>query len=72
MRKANRNIDEIGRAVGYESAPSFSQTFTRLTGQAPGRYRRSLQSSDVKPTIRVPDRQSQKRKSRGEPRLFDA
>jgi transcriptional regulator GlxA family with amidase domain len=43
FRETNRTIDEIGRAVGYESAPSFSQAFTRLIGQAPGRYRRSLQ-----------------------------
>lgn len=43
LRETNRTVDEIGRAVGYESAPSFSQAFTRLIGQAPGRYRRSLQ-----------------------------
>ena len=43
LRDTNRTVDEIGRAVGYESAPSFSQAFTRLIGQSPGRYRRSLQ-----------------------------
>ncbi|MFB9982261.1 cupin domain-containing protein [Mesorhizobium kowhaii] len=48
LRETNRTIEEIGRAVGYESSPSFSQAFTRLTGQAPGRYRRSLQLADVK------------------------
>ncbi|WP_292189609.1 AraC family transcriptional regulator [Mesorhizobium sp.] len=48
LRETNRTIDEIGRAVGYESAPSFSQAFTRHVGQAPGRYRRHLQSSDIK------------------------
>jgi hypothetical protein len=26
---------EIGRAVGYESAPSFSQAFTRLIASLP-------------------------------------
>ncbi|TRC96530.1 helix-turn-helix transcriptional regulator [Mesorhizobium sp. WSM4303] len=30
LRETNRTIDEIGRAVGYESAPSLSQAFTRL------------------------------------------
>lgn len=44
LRETNRTVDEIGRVVGYESAPSFSQAFTRLVGQAPGRYRKSLQS----------------------------
>ncbi|WP_352585536.1 helix-turn-helix domain-containing protein [Mesorhizobium caraganae] len=44
LRETNRTLDEIGRAIGYESAPSFSQAFTWLTGQSPGRYRRSLQS----------------------------
>jgi transcriptional regulator GlxA family with amidase domain len=43
LRETNRTIDEIGRAIGYESAPSFSQAFTWLTGQSPGHYRRSLQ-----------------------------
>jgi AraC-like DNA-binding protein len=46
LRETSRTIDEIGRAVGYESAPSFSQAFSRLVGQAPGRYRSSFRSSD--------------------------
>ena len=35
LRETNRTIDEIGRAVGYESAPSFSQAFTRLIASLP-------------------------------------
>jgi AraC-like DNA-binding protein len=39
LRETNRTVGEIGYTVGYESAPSFSQAFKRLTGQSPGRYR---------------------------------
>ena len=46
LRETSRTIDEIGRAVGYESAPSFSQAFSRLVGQAPGRYRSNFRSPD--------------------------
>jgi AraC-like DNA-binding protein len=33
------SVDEIARAVGYESGPAFSKAFRRLYGEAPGRYR---------------------------------
>jgi AraC-like DNA-binding protein len=46
LRETSRTIDEIGRAVGYESAPSFSRAFTRLIGQAPGRFRSGVRPAD--------------------------
>lgn len=39
LRETSKTVGEIGYAIGYESAPSFSQAFKRLTGQSPGRYR---------------------------------
>ena len=39
LRETRRSLDEIARAVGYESGPAFSKTFRRLYGEAPGRYR---------------------------------
>lgn len=39
LRETGRSIDEIARAVGYESAPSFSKAFSRVFGRSPGRYR---------------------------------
>lgn len=46
LRDSPRTVDEIGRAVGYESAPSFSQAFARLIGQAPGRFRTNSRVPD--------------------------
>ncbi|MES0032935.1 helix-turn-helix transcriptional regulator [Mesorhizobium sp. M0040] len=46
LRETNQNIGEIGRAVGYESVPSFSQAFKRLTGRSPGLYRSDFRASD--------------------------
>jgi AraC-like DNA-binding protein len=39
LRETRRSLDEIARAVGYESGPAFSKAFRRLYGEAPGRYR---------------------------------
>jgi AraC-like DNA-binding protein len=39
LRETDQTIGEIGRAVGYESLPSFSQAFKRATGRSPGLYR---------------------------------
>jgi transcriptional regulator GlxA family with amidase domain len=36
-------VDRIGRAVGYEDAASFRRLFRKLTGLAPGEYRRNFQ-----------------------------
>ncbi|WP_352724475.1 AraC family transcriptional regulator [Mesorhizobium sp. M0500] len=46
LRETNQNIGEIGHAVGYESVPSFSQAFKRLTGRSPGLYRSDFRASD--------------------------
>lgn len=43
LRETNQTVGEIGRAVGYESIPSFSQAFKRATGQSPGAYRNAPQ-----------------------------
>lgn len=45
LRETNRAIDEIGRAAGYQSTPSFSQAFKRIAGRSPGRYRKEFRSS---------------------------
>jgi len=42
LRESDRTIHEIGLAVGYDTAPSFSKAFSRLMGQTPGRYRNSF------------------------------
>jgi AraC-like DNA-binding protein len=47
LRETDQTVDEIGRAVGYESAPSFSQAFARLAGRPPGRYRKSFRMSEA-------------------------
>ena len=39
LRETGRSLDEIARAVGYESGPAFSKAFRRLYGEAPGQYR---------------------------------
>jgi transcriptional regulator GlxA family with amidase domain len=39
LRERSCSIDEIARAVGYESGPAFSKAFSRIYGTAPGRYR---------------------------------
>ena len=36
-------VEKIGRQVGYEDAASFRRLFRRLTGIAPGDYRRKFQ-----------------------------
>jgi AraC-like DNA-binding protein len=46
LRETNQTVGEIGRAVGYESIPSFSQAFKRATGRSPGVYRSAPLSSD--------------------------
>ncbi|MGX1786044.1 cupin domain-containing protein [Bosea sp. NPDC055332] len=42
LRESGRTIHEVGLAVGYDTAPSFSKAFSRLMGQTPGRYRNSF------------------------------
>lgn len=44
LRESDRTIHEVGLAVGYDTAPSFSKAFSRLMGQTPGRYRNSFAS----------------------------
>ena len=39
-------VDAIGREVGYEDAASFRRLFRRLTGMAPGDYRRRFRIPD--------------------------
>jgi transcriptional regulator GlxA family with amidase domain len=39
LRETGRSIDEIARAVGYESGPAFSKAFSRVYERSPGRYR---------------------------------
>ena len=40
-------VEQIGRDVGYEDAASFRRLFRRLTGLAPGDYRRKFQPPSI-------------------------
>ena len=40
-------VEQIGRDVGYEDAASFRRLFRRLTGIAPGDYRRKFQPPGI-------------------------
>ncbi|MDG4882355.1 AraC family transcriptional regulator [Mesorhizobium sp. WSM4884] len=42
LRETNQTVEKIAHTVGYDSAPSFSQAFNRIVGQAPGAYRNSF------------------------------
>lgn len=39
LRRANANIKEIGKAVGYQDSNYFAKVFKRVTGQSPSEYR---------------------------------
>jgi AraC-like DNA-binding protein len=39
LRETRRSVDEIARAIGYDTGAAFSKAFSRLYGQSPGRYR---------------------------------
>jgi transcriptional regulator GlxA family with amidase domain len=39
LRTTTLSIDEVARAVGYDSRSQFSRAFQRLLREAPGRYR---------------------------------
>lgn len=42
LSDADREIEAIARAVGYESQYAFSRAFKRVVGEPPGRFRRRL------------------------------
>jgi AraC-like DNA-binding protein len=44
LRETDEPVGEVGRRVGYSSEYAFSRAFSRIRGQAPGRYRRGLRS----------------------------
>ena len=50
-------IEEISWAVGYEDAASFRRLFKRVTGLAPGEYRRRFQLPDL-PHVRAAERRA--------------
>lgn len=39
LRRADANIREVGRAVGYPDSNYFAKVFKRVTGQSPSEYR---------------------------------
>ncbi|WP_368744500.1 GlxA family transcriptional regulator [Desertibaculum subflavum] len=43
LERTSDSIDEIGWRVGYEDSAFFRRLFKRLTGVAPGQYRRQFQ-----------------------------
>jgi len=40
LRETDEPVGEVGRRVGYGSEFAFSRAFSRIRGEAPGRYRR--------------------------------
>ncbi len=45
LERTSDPVDVISYAVGYEDPASFRRLFKRITGVAPGAYRRRLQPS---------------------------
>jgi transcriptional regulator GlxA family with amidase domain len=41
LRDGDKKLTEVANAVGYDSDGSFSKTFKRIVGVAPGEYRRA-------------------------------
>lgn len=48
LRDTKDTIEQIGLAVGYHSAPSFTQAFTKCIGQSPSTYRRARASIELR------------------------
>src|SRR4051794_14703 len=44
LRETTEPVNVIARGVGYTSEFAFSRAFTRMRGEAPGRYRRALRA----------------------------
>ncbi|MGZ6617936.1 MAG: helix-turn-helix domain-containing protein, partial [Solirubrobacteraceae bacterium] len=42
LRETTEPVNVIAHGVGYTSEFAFSRAFTRMRGEAPGRYRRAL------------------------------
>jgi transcriptional regulator GlxA family with amidase domain len=47
LEKGSDPVDSVGRNVGYEDAASFRRLFRRITGMAPGDYRRKFQPPSI-------------------------
>src|SRR3954447_8903036 len=45
LRETNEPVNVIAHGVGYTSEFAFSRAFTRMRGEAPGRYRRALRAA---------------------------
>src|SRR3954454_1455673 len=45
LRETTEPVNVIAQGVGYTSEFAFSRAFTRMRGQAPGRYRRALRAA---------------------------
>lgn len=43
LESTAQRIEQIGEGLGYLDPPSFRRLFRRLTGIAPGQYRRRFQ-----------------------------
>lgn len=44
LRRTDHSLAQVAGSVGYESEASFNKAFKRLTGVAPGAYRRQMQA----------------------------
>src|SRR3954453_13624341 len=45
LRETTEPVNVIAQGVGYTSEFACSRAFTRMRGQAPGRYRRALRAA---------------------------
>ena len=45
LRETTEPVNVIAHGVGYSSEFAFSRAFTRMRGEAPGRYRRALRAA---------------------------
>jgi transcriptional regulator GlxA family with amidase domain len=54
LERTSEPVDAISYAVGYEDPASFRRLFKRITGVAPGAYRRKLQLPAFAQTARAP------------------
>jgi AraC-like DNA-binding protein len=45
LRETNEPLGRISQRVGYASEFAFSRAFSRLRGEAPGRYRRRMRTA---------------------------
>ncbi len=49
LERTEAPVDEVGWQVGYEEPAFFRRLFKRVTGLAPGQYRRRFHIPELRP-----------------------